>query len=285
MKPWISVSVFLFLMLSSLLSSIGSYKFTEELIAADLSKALSDTLTLKRHAWLTNDSIKAYRQLAQGQNPTACLLVESSEFRNNIRLKQLQDKAFLAISVLTEQDAAPSHKVPGGTSRICGDTIILHPGQDLSLAFSGLAECSMLTVFFLSDQRIPMALAMSSMLWLAFIYFYNRKRTHYKPLHPVVCVGNMAFHPETGTFSTPQQERVAFTPMQERLMLMFFNAAQHTLDKNDICQHLWPRKPDANDTLYTLVKRLKTVLHDNSNLDICAQRGKSYQLTEAQREK
>ena len=41
---------------------------------------------------------------------------------------------------------------------------------------------------------------------------------------------------------------------------------------------LWPKKDDANETLYTLIRRLKSVVHEQTDLDIEAERGKGYQL-------
>ena len=46
----------------------------------------------------------------------------------------------------------------------------------------------------------------------------------------------------------------------------------------EICDHLWPKKPDATDTLYTLIKRVKPIIEANSNLKIESDRGKSYTL-------
>lgn len=66
--------------------------------------------------------------------------------------------------------------------------------------------------------------------------------------------------------------------MQRDLMRLFFDAPSHTLEKASICDALWPKKPDASDTLYTLVRRLKTMLHDRTNLEIDSERGLSYRL-------
>lgn len=53
----------------------------------------------------------------------------------------------------------------------------------------------------------------------------------------------------------------------------------HTLSKQDICRRLWPKKPDASATLYTLIKRIKPVIEANSSLKIESDRGRSYTLT------
>ena len=61
---------------------------------------------------------------------------------------------------------------------------------------------------------------------------------------------------------------------------MFWEVPSHTLSKEAICAELWPKKEDANDTLYTLVRRLKPVLEQHTDLTLVADRGKSYSLVE-----
>ena len=52
----------------------------------------------------------------------------------------------------------------------------------------------------------------------------------------------------------------------------------HTLSKQDICERLWPKKPDASDTLYTLIRRIKPIVETNSRLKIESDRGRNYSL-------
>ena len=66
--------------------------------------------------------------------------------------------------------------------------------------------------------------------------------------------------------------------MQHTLLEMFINSESHSLDKQEICDRLWPKKPDASDTLYTLIKRVKPIIEANSDLKIKSDRGKSYSL-------
>jgi DNA-binding SARP family transcriptional activator len=60
---------------------------------------------------------------------------------------------------------------------------------------------------------------------------------------------------------------------------MFFLSPSHSLTKAEICDALWPKKPDASDTLYTLIRRLKPVVEQHSDLKIESDRSKSYHLT------
>lgn len=66
--------------------------------------------------------------------------------------------------------------------------------------------------------------------------------------------------------------------MQYTLMEMFYLSSSHLLFKSDICQSLWPGKDNADETLYTLIRRLKPIVEDNSNLRITTDRGRAYGL-------
>jgi DNA-binding response OmpR family regulator len=61
-------------------------------------------------------------------------------------------------------------------------------------------------------------------------------------------------------------------------MEMFFRSSTHSLTKTEICNALWPKKPDASETLYTLIRRIKPVIEEHSNLKIESDRGKAYEL-------
>ena len=71
---------------------------------------------------------------------------------------------------------------------------------------------------------------------------------------------------------------VKLTPMQLQLMEMFFRSPNHSLTKTEICDTLWPKKDDASETLYTLIRRLKPIIEAHSDLKIEADRGKAYEL-------
>ena len=71
---------------------------------------------------------------------------------------------------------------------------------------------------------------------------------------------------------------VKLTPMQQQLMEMLWQSPKHQLSKAEICDALWPKKPDASETLYTLIRRLKPIIEEHSDLKIESDRGKSYGL-------
>ena len=68
------------------------------------------------------------------------------------------------------------------------------------------------------------------------------------------------------------------TPMQQQLMEILWQSPSHQLSKAEICDALWPKKPDASETLYTLIRRLKPIIEEHSDLKIESDRGKTYGL-------
>jgi DNA-binding response OmpR family regulator len=67
--------------------------------------------------------------------------------------------------------------------------------------------------------------------------------------------------------------------MQQQLMEMLWQSPTRQLSKTEICDALWPKKEDASETLYTLIRRLKPIIEQHSDLKIKVDRGKSYGLT------
>lgn len=137
------------------------------------------------------------------------------------------------------------------------------------------AGCGMATVLMLSDQRLPGSMLLVSLLWLTGCYVWQRKHRDRFAMRGVV-LGGLALC--DGRFTDDKGQTIRLTPMQHDLMEMFFMADGHTLTKQAICDRLWPRKPDAHDTLYTLIRRLKPVVEAHGQLQIESDRGRSYTL-------
>ena len=112
-------------------------------------------------------------------------------------------------------------------------------------------------IWSLSNQRLSLALAVMAMISLAFS-FRGRKQ-----LQPVAMENFSEAH---------------LTPMQRQLMEMFISSDSHRLSKHEICNALWPKKDDANETLYALISRLKRELSRTTDFDIVSDRGRSYVL-------
>ena len=142
--------------------------------------------------------------------------------------------------------------------------------------FKAYAHCSEATIFSLSDQRLASVLWMMAIGWAVFC-FYRRKR--FEPLSAgITHYGGLRFSESENRFYTEDGHQVQLTPMQHQLMEMFFQSPSHSLTKTEICNALWPKKPDASETLYTLIRRLKPIIEQHSDLKIESDRSKSYCL-------
>ena len=143
--------------------------------------------------------------------------------------------------------------------------------------FKAYARCSQATIFSLSDQRPTAVLWTITLMWAVFCFY--RYRQHTKQIAGTMQYGGLCYDESENTFYDAQGQPIKLTPMQQQLMEMFFNSGNHQLTKNEICDALWPKKPDASETLYTLIRRLKPVIEQNSTLKIESDRGKAYRLT------
>lgn len=137
------------------------------------------------------------------------------------------------------------------------------------------ANCSFATTFMMSDQKASGSLLMVGMLWLLGSLWYVR-RNRPELIVQGLSYGGIVYNNDK--FMTQSGEQIHLTPMQHSLLEMFLRKDTHTLSKQEICDRLWPKKPDANDTLYTLIRRIKPIIEANSMLKIESDRGKSYSL-------
>ena len=167
-------------------------------------------------------------------------------FNNHLQIAELRGKATIAVDAKSRQ-------------------------------FKAYASCSQATIFSLSDQRPTAVLWTITLLWAAFCIY--RYRQHTEQFAGTMQYGGLSYAETESAFYDAQGQPVKLTPMQQQLMEMFFSSSNHQLTKTEICDALWPKKPDASETLYTLIRRLKPVIEQNSTLKIESDRGKAYRLT------
>ena len=137
-------------------------------------------------------------------------------------------------------------------------------------------NCSNATIFSLSEQALPATLLAMSVLWAMFSWVYLRRgRAETLPAAPakqVLALGNLSFSVDDGRFYGERDEEIYFTPMQLSLMRMLMTS-------EELCANLWPKKENARETLYTLVRRLRPILERHSNLRLVAEKGGYYALS------
>ena len=134
--------------------------------------------------------------------------------------------------------------------------------------FKAYAHCSKATIFSLSDQRPATILWVLTGLW-GMLMWYRRPHDSF---------GGLRYVEQEAQFYTTDGNILQLTPMQHQLMEMFFLSPSHSLTKTEICNALWPKKPDASETLYTLIRRLKPIIEQHSDLKIESDRRKAYSL-------
>ena len=141
---------------------------------------------------------------------------------------------------------------------------------DTKKGFRPRPQVSTATILSLSDQRPSMILWSMVLLWSLFCLYQHRR------LSALGLYGGLAL--QDGRFVNAKGIEVKLTPMQQQLMEMLWQSPSHKLSKTEICDALWPKKPDASETLYTLIRRLKPIIEEHSDLKIESDRGKSYGL-------
>ena len=119
----------------------------------------------------------------------------------------------------------------------------------------------------------PMKWVRNNNVWLASsVYWLRKHRLGTLVLNSLIYSNNRQM------FYNIKQMPVPFTPMQQQLMQLFVASADYKLSKQTICDALWPKKPDATETLYTLIRRIKPVLKKYAGLNIVTERGGDYRL-------
>ena len=249
------ILIFIVLCFTAMATSYGSYRKAQRNIESDLQQALAKTINEKGVETMRQDSIRAYRSIARTEGEMMTIAVGDETLRRHLRNQQLGEMAFITYTVGRER----------GRWKVTFDTE---------------AKCSAAMIWSLSDQRLPAWFAAMALLSLALSFRGKRQlqpTTNREPSSSLEwprCEGGRQSQPITmDCFSATH-----LTPMQRQLMEMFVASDSHRLSKHEICDVLWPKKDDANETLYALISRLKRELDKTSNYDIISDRGRAYVL-------
>lgn len=281
MKAYFSVVVFLVLVCSAVVTGTGNYIQTRSRMESDLNRALVLALAEKGQEWVTADTIRVCRQLQASSSDEVAMCFRDDCFDRNLSIPELRGKSYVSFVVIPDGDDARS--ALSDVDDLSGDTVLWKSGaarnSDVSIAFRGNASCSFATVLGCSDQKMPAAFALMALAWGTLSLFYMRRQRGLEAANSDLrSLGNMSYDRAAKVFYGADNTRIRFTPMQFTLMEMFFNAEGNALSKAEICDALWPGKDDASETLYTLIRRLKIVVEQNTNLSIEVERGRAYRL-------
>lgn len=249
------------LIIVAFISCCFSYSDAKRIIANELNDAIIALANENGEQWTRPDTIAALRQVYEITHKPLIYQVPDMNFRNSV----LKEDAYFTIALVDKKNASP--EIRG--SKIASDSIMLVPerGVDgLAVQIQGFADCSMASVLAVSDQTLPAILLTLSILSIVGLYLSQRKATGIS---------------EIAVVSKPSArdalDAIKLTPMQRQFVQMLIDAPNMRVDKKVLCEALWGNKSNAEESLYTLVRRTKSALV-NANIQIRCNRGDSYEL-------
>lgn len=247
-------------MIASIVSCCFSYSKAKQNIANDLNDAMLALANENSELWTRPDTIAAIRQMYETTHKP--LIYEASDV--NFRNTSLKDEAYFTLALVDKKKVAPKIR----ETKIASDSIMLVPESTtdgLAIKVQGFADCSMASVFSASDQTLPGILFSLSILSMSGMFVWRKR---------------MAEIPDAGVVAvpaTPTLDGIKLTPMQRQFAQMLLDAPDMKVDKRTLCETLWDNKSNAEESLYTLVRRTKTALA-KVNMEIICNRGDSYEL-------
>lgn len=247
-------------MIASVISCCFSYSEAKENIADDLNDAMLALANENSGLWTRPDTIAAIRRMYETTHKP--LIYEASDV--NFRNIFLKDEAYFTLALVDKMNAAPNIR----GKKIASDSIMLvseSADDGLAIKVQGFADCSMASVLGASDQTVPGILFSLSILSLSGMLVWRKRM-------PEMAEAEVAAVP-----SSPSLDGIKLTPMQRQFAQMLLDAPDMKVDKRTLCQALWDNKSNAEESLYTLVRRTKAALSE-TNLEIVCNRGDSYEL-------
>ena len=284
---------FLFLALSF---SFGFHNYAQAKaeVIAELDQALQETFAEEVHQWTSRDSIRAYNHLARIYGMPVVLQSSPKSFCERLHLVSASQEVGIEIHIYGAGVEGKLPINPESKTYLTSDTIVwlsLPPDvfpqgkeEGLQLSFQSYAAYTPLGLLALMDKQVPGGLLLVAFfLFFSSFYFFRKKDMAQRKEAVVlgqasIALGNLQFSPEESNFYRTEGGRLKLTPLQSSLLALFFQAPGHSLNRTDICQALWPGKENADETLNTLVRRLRVMLESHTNLKITTDRGKAYVL-------
>ena len=249
------------LMIASIITCCFSYSKAKQTIANDRNDAMFVLANENSELWTRPDTIAAIRHMYETTHKPLIYQASDVNFRNPM----LKDEAYFTLA-LVDTNNNGSHRIGG--NKIASDSIIIMPeraADGLAIQVQGFADCSVASIFSASDQTLPGILFSLSILSMASMLIWKRKET-VTPEAEFIAIP-----------TSPSLDGIKLTPMQRQLARMLLEAPGMKVDKRSLCESLWGNKSNAEESLYTLVKRTKNALAQ-ANMEIVCNRGDSYEL-------
>ena len=234
---------------------------------------------------LNADTIQTYAKLQEVMGTPVSVSGFHRAFTEALSVTGLKDVSTLSLHILKKNaPATVFNEIPAGC--LASDTLVwlstTADASGLTLLSEDMPLLSCHAVQFIqADNSGNIAIGSLAVGGFTFFYFHRHTKTNAsngQQQENFITFGNLSLSLQEACFYNEQQEKLKLTPMQYTLMEMFYLSSSHLLFKSDICQSLWPGKDNADETLYTLIRRLKPIVEDNSNLRITTDRGRAYGL-------
>lgn len=247
-------------MIASIISCCFSYSDARQSIANDLNDAMFALANENSELWTRPDTVAAIRQMYETTHKPLIYQASDVNFRNI----SLKENAFFTLALVDGKNTSP--KIQG--NKIASDSIMLVPeraADGMAIQVQGFADCSMASIFIASDQTLPGILFSLSILSMAGMFIRKRREAEMSETELIVLP------------ASPSLASIKLTPMQRRFAQMLLDAPDRKVDKRILCEALWDNKSNAEESLYTLVRRTKNALAE-AKMEIVCNRGDSYEL-------
>lgn len=274
------------LLLAALAVAFGyrSYGNAAQRIADDLSQAVQRTVLAERTLALHPDTLRAYARLSRSMGAPVTISSHNPAFAEALAMPALRRHAVLTVCVPAgEGQPSSTNALPSGC--LASDTVLWMAPEagGAVLSFRAYARCTPWFILSQSDLRTAGALLLAALLCGGYACLGRRRRASRSPEartddDSFITLGNLSLSVRDDCFYDHRHQRLHLTPMQYALMQMFYQNDAHRLTKQHICRSLWPGKDNADETLYTLIRRLKPIVEAHSNLHISSDRGRAYVL-------
>lgn len=248
------------LTIASVISCCFSYSNAKQSITDDLNDAILSLANENRELWTRPDTIAAIRQMYETTHKPLIYQASDVHFRNN----SLKNEAYFTLALVDKRNTSPNFK----GNKIASDSIMLVPARatnGLAIQVQGFADCSMASIIIASDQTLPGILFSLSILSMASMLVLKRRAVKISERGLVAIP------------ASPSLDGIKLTPMQRRFAQMLLDAPDRKVEKRILCEVLWDNKCNAEESLYTLVRRTKTALA-KADIEIVCNRGDSYEL-------
>lgn len=241
----------LVLMVAAVAASCCAYSDARRDIADDLNDAMIALAHENSRLWTRQDTIAALRQMRETTRQPVICRASDATFRHSV----LKNDAYFTLALIDGNNAVPEVR----DDIIASDSILIVPerGADgLAIRLQGFADCSVAAVLAVSNQTLPGVLFALAVLSTVSMFFWRRKS-----MAPVA----------------PSVDGIRLTPMQRQFTRMLLDAPGRKVDKSVLCVALWGNKSNAEESLYTLVRRTKAALAE-AGMEIVCHRGEAYEL-------